>query len=838
VPSAASADTTSQRPAAVTADSSAIAAPQRGSVLGQSWQQSKDRAWTTSSDAAGFHILVADESSGYTWRTAASLSEPGFDTDMWIGNACVTGSGKRAVVAYAPRTFTNKDDLMARGAFTAIVDLDTGVVTKLPRQASLAYFSPGCGRGETAVFTQAGGETKNATRLIKVDAATGKLAAPIELKGEVTSPVPVGSGIVAADSARLVKIDRSGRRTVLAATGQVPFLLKPDADGGVVYMDRPAAGTQQTAQGQGFVERVTAQDIARGDAKKTKPAQLAVGPLTKMDLAASADGRVFITGDTKTSRALPRTVKQRTDVPTDSIASTRGEALVTATGWADGKDPRLSAEPGTARAARFTLKVVSTGKSVNFQVRPGQQGIGPKIHGAERSPALPAPAPAKKPTATKMPAASRSTRTLTTATSASTVDDGRVCSIPRNDPAQQTMQPKPRQVEWAVDQAITGNLNSLISRQANWKNEGMDAYQPQTLFPLRSLAGGGRIPAQVMLGITAQESNMWQASSHVVPGETGNPLVANYYGTPYTSSGEQTDPWAIDWDNADCGYGVTQVTDGMRLPGHEKPGETPLSALQQEAVALDYTANIAAGVNILIDKWNQTRADGLVIDNGKPQYPENWFFALWAYNSGYHPHSEAADNGGAWGVGWTNNPANPLWKANRLPFLENASGGDDYSDAAHPQDWPYPEKVLGWAARPLQALESPDTMVVGYRAAWWVDNASRTAVKPPIGLFCTAADDECDSSKISTSATNDPGMGPCTRTDLKCWWNLPTSWKSCAAGYCGNEILRFDATYAEQADGTAYPPNCSTTGLPDNALIIALSVRLLWDMGRMSPFDT
>ncbi len=35
----------------------------------------------------------------------------GFDTDAWIGNVCVTASGDRAVVAYAPRTFTDKEDL-------------------------------------------------------------------------------------------------------------------------------------------------------------------------------------------------------------------------------------------------------------------------------------------------------------------------------------------------------------------------------------------------------------------------------------------------------------------------------------------------------------------------------------------------------------------------------------------------------------------------------------------------------------------------------------------------------------------------------------------------------
>ncbi|MED7930482.1 hypothetical protein SMD20_40090 [Nonomuraea sp. LP-02] len=44
---------------------------------------------TTAGDATGFHVLVAD---------GGLLSEPGFDTDTWIGNICVTASGERAVV--------------------------------------------------------------------------------------------------------------------------------------------------------------------------------------------------------------------------------------------------------------------------------------------------------------------------------------------------------------------------------------------------------------------------------------------------------------------------------------------------------------------------------------------------------------------------------------------------------------------------------------------------------------------------------------------------------------------------------------------------------------------
>ncbi|MFE6287778.1 hypothetical protein [Streptomyces sp. NPDC057877] len=47
-------------------------------------------------------------------------------------------------------------------------------------------------------------------------------------------------------------------------------------------------------------------------------------------------------------------------------------------------------------------------------------------------------------------------------------------------------------------------------------------------------------------------------------------------------------------------------------------------------------------------------------------------------------------------------------------------------------------------------------------------------------------------------------------------------WKDDCTYSCGNEFFRFPSpTYdAEQADGTAYPPDCATTGLPSNAMII------------------
>ncbi|PZF99755.1 hypothetical protein C1I99_10765 [Micromonospora deserti] len=365
----------------------------------------------------------------------------------------------------------------------------------------------------------------------------------------------------------------------------------------------------------------------------------------------------------------------------------------------------------------------------------------------------------------------------------------------------QVLQPKPRQVEWAVDQAVTNSL--YVQRPANWKNLGMNAYQPQAMFPPLSLVDGGRVPAQVMLGVVAQESNLWQASRLAYPGVTGNPLIGNFYGLIYND--REDDDWTIRWSEADCGYGVAQVTDGMRRAGYGKPGEVIRPWAHQQAIAADFAANVAAGLRILQEKWNLTRSAGMIVNGGSEQGIENWFFALWAYNSGFYPDQ---GNGSPWGVGWFNNPVNPRYPADRLPFMEF-----DYSDSSHPQDWPYPEKVIGFAGHPLELIEQQIgddiTYVHAYRPAWWTTTGNRVTAKPPVDLFCGTSND-CDPGNQAT--------GFCLRSDYKCWWHRPAKWKD--DNQTGNELLRFDPGYPYQDDASSFPPRCTLAGLPVNARVI------------------
>ncbi|GAB3855652.1 hypothetical protein GCM10029963_50760 [Micromonospora andamanensis] len=196
--------------------------------LGKSWRRSADRVMTTSADETGLHILVADADAAYQWRTVTTLAEPGVATDQWVGQACLTGSGRTAVAVYAPRQFTNRETLSNAGAFAAVVNLETGRVSKLPERYSLAYHNPGCGSGESVVLTRlelpATPEAGAAARTVLTTLDTRRIGSGRQVitPGQVTSAIPVGQTIVAAKGDELVSLDRRGRLTTRARTAGTP----------------------------------------------------------------------------------------------------------------------------------------------------------------------------------------------------------------------------------------------------------------------------------------------------------------------------------------------------------------------------------------------------------------------------------------------------------------------------------------------------------------------------------------------------------------------------------------------------------------------------------------
>lgn len=757
----------------------AVPTSKRARVLGKDWASSSDVAVTTAGDAQGLHILLAQENSGYGWRQIATLGVPGVDTDSWIGNSCLMQN--RLAVVYGPRSATNNEEQMREGGWAAVIDLPSGTVHPLGRGYTLAYFDPGCGVHNTFTLTRF---TPTGTWIGSESGTTAAAATVFKLTGQATSAIPGPAGSVYVARADSIQRLRPNADPVQVATTP-----------GFAY-DLALDGHNNLAWAEARGASATARYLAAAEPQHA-PSTLVEGSTKSLGLAATTAGQVRVFGANTRRSTWPPDFEPTQEKPNGTLSSEGHLYLQQAYLRTKSEDDAtLSVQARNLRtraAAHFDVQIPTSEGRQSFD--PSGSGSGSGSNAAKTS---------------AQPAA-------TTGGSAPYDDSARACAVSRNDPHSQVFQPRPAQVEWAVDRAVSGTLTT--SRPANWNNLGMPAYTPQGLFPRTALVGGGHIPAQILLGVINQESNLLQASPLASPGETGNPLIANYYGNNTSASDSDTSLWTVSFSNADCGYGVGQITDGMLL---QSGTNTPTD--KQRAIALDYQANIAAAQQILAQKWNDTRNAGLIVNNGDSSKIENWFFAVWAYNTGLHAKTS---DGSPWGVGWSNNPVNPIYPPNRGSFLDGTP-----ADAAHPANWPYPEKVMGFAANSEYLLDSASAnnasrtytqaYVSGYTPAYWNGDAmsgpqNRTLVKPPRTLFCATGVNQCDPS---TSAA-------CQRSDLECWWNKPATWKTDCATTCGNEYTTYSSSAATPADATSFAPNCGTKNPPSKSMIVDDSTLLV-----------
>jgi hypothetical protein len=757
--------------------SSKVLAPD--GALPKGWKTSADRAVTVAGDSGGLHVLVADSSKAYQWHTLATLSEPGFTTDLWTGNACVTASGKRAVVVYAPREFTNKPQLMEHGAFAAVVDLASGRVTKLPDEVTFAYFNPGCGTDEDAVLTQEADDGIR-TRLLVVDTASGTVRRTLTQQQQITSAVSAQGRVIGARGPELVSIDAGNHTRVLAKTAHAAFSIHPDAQGGVDFLDMPGSAVRARRTAGGVTTT------------------LAQGADGKVGLQSGIHGRVFLTGSAKATSPLPAALT-KLPVAADATLSSQGalavDQAVSANLRSHVDNPLATAQPDGDAPLQIQTEVPATGRHIPFSASPS--ATGPAVRsGSAQSPALARSLGSASPAATP-----KALSPATAGSPTSPVDADRTCSVARNDANQQAYQPTPNQVEWAVDMAIRGDLTNTWVRQGGWRSlDGLGTVNPQGMFPLAALTGGGRIPAQVMLGVLAQESNLWQAEGGALPGQTSSPLTssAGFYGNPKPDPNDPLAIWQINWAKTDCGYGIGQQTDGMKLGG---AGAFPTD--DQKAVALDYTTNIAVATSTLAAKWNELHSNLLpapiTMNNDSASRPENWFAALWDYNSGFNSYPVVAPATN-WGMGWLNNPDNPVYPQTRFAFLNNNA----YADAAHPEKWSYEEKVLGWGAWPINTGRSyaddgtlNNGNTAGYQAAWWDNDTDRAHVKPTPGTFCNSSNNCVYSSppQCEVQHSGDPNC------DTPYWYHTSATWKPDCSTTCGHELLTYVTLRTEPGNG-------------------------------------
>lgn len=735
-------------------------------------------------DGYGYHVQVARERSGFAWQELAVLRPAGLDDRSWSGYQCVSGDGKYAAVAILPISAVNSAAARDHGALAYIVDLNSGAVHAVAGGVGLKYHSPGCGVGDTAVFTLNLGVDQQTTEVVSVDMAAGKVVGTTTVAGQLTSVVPAGEGVLGVMGTRLVSVPAKGNPVTVARVDGDAYELRPSADGGVDFV--VSAGGSSTAKVV-HEHRGVLTTVASGDR-------------ATLQLFQGRGGRSVVVGTKDRPKGL--VVVDASKLPRGvSASSLDGDALLGPDADAGQTTPVVLA----TKTGRVVSRANATSTAMPSTALPGfvPDGVAQAPPSPSRA-GKPAPygdaAPASDPNATHPSAAAPlSTHPASAVSVSSAAAQTPTCSVPRLDESKQVLQPNAAQVDWASQMAEQNLLTGgAYTRPAGFDNLGLVAYAPNSDFPKIALQHPSgdtwdSVPRSVFDAIMAQESNWSQASWHALPGIPGGPLIADYYGAAGTIT-------TINYAGADCGYGVSQVTTGMRA------GDYSMFSLHgQQKIAVDYQENIAAALQILQSTWNQLYTAGITANDGNPRYLENWYFAAWAYNTGIQPTIKYNSTGcvpsptctgpdGTWGLGWTNNPKNPDWLPTRAPYLQTT-----YADAAHPGNWPYQERVMGWMASPLihfgqQAYAKP----IYHGGSTWLN-------VPGFTTFCTVADNKCDPNYVNATT---PGASYCTLSDFECWWHTPVTWVNCAT-QCATSDYLVGAGSSEPAVSNPHPPTCN-----------------------------
>lgn len=751
------------------AASPTVASTAQGTVadFGPMAAASPDIAVDAFGDGQGYHIQVSHEKSGFSWHEITVLRPAGMDEADWTGYQCTSGDGRFEAVTVAPASAANSTAGRDHGAFAYSVDLATGHVLPVASGVALAYHSPGCGTGEEAEFSVSFGDDQQTTEVLSANLATGHVDHSTSVAGQITSAVPTTSGVVGVLGSRLVGIPETGQnsgvpQTIASVSGQ-PYDLRPAADGGIDFLTVSLGGTTAYLEHE----------------KNGGVTETGSGRTTSLNLFSGRAGHNLVIGADKIAHgSAVKTVDTKTVADPQNL-SLDGDAVF----GAHQKDAQADA---TVLAAT-TGKMISQPRDMAGTTAVTTTTSSAVPDGVDRD-ALNSDLPS--PAATQKGAAVKAVTPNTAQTPA--------CSVPRDNPTFQSTQQGSNQIDWAAQMAEQNLLTgSSYARPANFDNLGLVSYSPNGDFaavPLShpSTDTWNSVPRSVFEAIMAQESNWDQASWHALPGIAGNPVIADYYGAAGTID-------TINYAAADCGYGISQVTTGMFA---SQTGQQ-YSQHGQWKIAVDYQENMAAGLQILERTWNSLYAAGITANGGDPRYLENWYFAIWAYNTGIQPDGKHGNTtgctpgptcvgaDGTWGLGWANNPANPSYPPNRKPYLAYT-----YADAAHPASWPYQERVLGWMGTPLVRMGAH-----AYAQATF-NGGSNWLNIPAFNTFCTTTDDKCTPGAAGQSGT-------CTLADYECWWHTPVTWISNCATTCSTSSYAFGAGSTEPSLTDPHPPVCS-----------------------------
>ena len=414
-----------------------------------------DEAVTGRGDTSGWHLYAASSGSHWRWLPLATLQPAGYGEEGWIGAQCLTGDGRYVIAVVAPWHVQNSAAGMASGALAYAVNAHTGAVRPLAAGVSLAYFNPGCGAGSKVALTRFGGQADQTTQVLVANAGTGRITSTRSVRGEVTSAVPVGTGVVGAFGGELVRLDGDRMHPISRVPGQA-FSLRPNDAGGVDFLSAPLGGKAATVWRE-----------AAGHDR-----QLGTGPLQRMRLLGGRAGRTIVVGATRlVARSGLRVIAASSQVPVDGVSLSGTVTQSPPIGSPGRFGPLMLAEPlRTAGAGRLVTARLPRSVAPTTTVVPGERPVTARTV-RRTSPSVTAPPGSTDPTA---------------------------CAVPRSNPAIQVPQPTSAQVDWAISKAVSGGLTGSQGRRLTSTTSASRPIAPAPTSSCRRwpAAPGSRCPAR------------------------------------------------------------------------------------------------------------------------------------------------------------------------------------------------------------------------------------------------------------------------------------------------------------------------------------------------------
>jgi len=430
----------------------------RPGAFGAAVVKSGDLAINGWGDSAGYHLEVGRAAAGYAWREIATLAPAGYDASSWTGYQCVSGDGRYAAVAIMPTLAVNEQAARDHGGFAYSVNLNSGAVHPVAAGVALQYDSPGCGIGDTAVFTVSMGASEQRTELLTAQLATGQVTSAATVSGQVTSPVPVAGhavGVIGSDLVTIPDATATVTPSVLARVGGQPYDVRA-ANGGIDFLD-VRSGSQTSTAGYENGGRVSI---------------LGSGALDRMQLFQGRSGHPVLAGaqDVDAGALVSGGIVNVPDTGLEygaSSSSLDGHALFGAASNAKQSAPILLApqsgivlnDPQAAPRAKVTTGLPAFSVPLSVVDSTPQPVIGRPEPRGDAAPRHTAATGTGKKTAASTIMAMITTTAAVKVTPAA-ASQSPTCAVPRLDPTKQVMQPSPEQVNWAAQMAEQGLLTT------------------------------------------------------------------------------------------------------------------------------------------------------------------------------------------------------------------------------------------------------------------------------------------------------------------------------------------------------------------------------------------